>query len=119
MALFHRSVFAPHEAVEQPAVPRVKEGPGGPSLSAVPGPEAIAVPGEVSASDTLAVPEDIVTPAGNPVLSSIPNSDGPPPASDSTASESSVSTSPDTRGPRQVPSQASDRGNQGADQLKE
>ena len=117
---FSPLVFAQHEAVEEPAVPRVKEQARSPASGEVPGPEAVAVPGDipakdVPAADTLKVPADVAASTDGPALSVVPDSSSSPSAG---PGDTSDLTEP-ARGPRQVPSQAWDRGNKGADQLKE
>jgi outer membrane protein assembly factor BamE len=114
---FSPLVFAQHEAVEEPAVPRVKEQARSPVSGEVPGPEAVAVPGDIPtkdipAADTLQVPTEVTASTG-PALRAVPDSSSSPSVSDT-----SDLTEP-VRSPRQAPSQAWDRGNKGADQLKE
>ncbi|HEU4854967.1 MAG TPA: outer membrane protein assembly factor BamE, partial [Nitrosospira sp.] len=94
-----------------PAAPLVREQGGGPVADdarvsdAIPSTVDVPVPGDAAAS------------SGTPVLSSIPDSSAAPPASDTSGLPAPDKASP--MSPRQVPSQATDTGNRGADQLKE
>ncbi|SEP04363.1 outer membrane protein assembly factor BamE [Nitrosovibrio sp. Nv6] len=94
-----------------PAGPLVREQGGGPVADdarvsdAIPSPADVPAPGDAAAS------------GGAPVLSSIPDASAAPAASDTSGLPAPDKASP--MSPRQVPSQATDTGNRGADQLKE
>jgi outer membrane protein assembly factor BamE len=89
------------------SVPLVREQGGGPVADDARVSDAIPSPADGPAQGAAAS-------SSTPVLSSIPDSSAAPPASDT-----SGLPAPDKTSPRQVPSQATDTGNRGADQLKE
>ncbi|SOD40673.1 outer membrane protein assembly factor BamE [Nitrosovibrio sp. Nv4] len=94
-----------------PSAPLVREQGGGPVADdarvsdAIPGPADAPAQGDAAASSS------------TPVLSSIPDSSAAPPENDTSGLPAPDKASP--MSPRQVPSQATDPGNRGADQLKE